>query len=500
MSDMVSNGYLKDKNGKVMEIVDKAARDGVERLIEEIAELKGEAEKEPVTFIPDLTGGYKKDGSFSTANTTRHTDYIPLDGYARIVAKAYIVDTYYALAFFTKEKEILPGVSIVGAGVVTPNEISMAIPEGAAYCMLSNYFGSSNEYSDTYITLYPADIIASPLHGKKIAFLGDSITTTKYATHNYWQLIGEKTGCICLNYGVAKSRLATVEGDDVDSFVTRAAAMDTSADCVVVMGGTNDVGLHTLLGEWASEDVTTFYGAMNALIILLRTNYPGKPIIFCTPIKRKHDTDNGFPDTMADLKAASATEQITMQHCVLAIKAKCARHGIPVIDLAEHSGFSPETPEYYYSESDNLHPSALGYVRIANMVHAELEKQFLYAAVEDDGDGDGSTTNQVKYTSGIQGYVKTDGTIITTGNTWRTDYLALDGVTRIAAQYRIINTAYVLAFYDSNKTLMHDVSIVGAGTDKDYTVDVIPPEGAAYCIFSHYYGSDGYTGWVTLYS
>ena len=42
MSDMVSNGYLKDKNGKVMEIVDKAARDGVERLTEEIKKLKGE--------------------------------------------------------------------------------------------------------------------------------------------------------------------------------------------------------------------------------------------------------------------------------------------------------------------------------------------------------------------------------------------------------------------------------------------------------------------------
>ena len=40
MSDLVSNGYLKDKNGKVMEIVDKAARDGVNRLTEEIAEIK----------------------------------------------------------------------------------------------------------------------------------------------------------------------------------------------------------------------------------------------------------------------------------------------------------------------------------------------------------------------------------------------------------------------------------------------------------------------------
>ena len=151
-----------------------------------------------------------------------------------------------------------------------------------------------------------------------------------------------------------------------------------SADAVLVMGGTNDVGLDTLLGEWDSEDTSTFYGALNALIVLLRANFPGKPIIFCTPIKRKYDTDNGFPDTMADLKTASATEQITMQHCVLAIKAKCAQHGIPVIDLAEHSGFSPLAPEYYRNADDNLHPSALGHVRIANMVQAELEKQFAY--------------------------------------------------------------------------------------------------------------------------
>lgn len=344
-------------------------------------------------------------------------------------------------------------------------------------------------------------MLKSSLYGKKIAFLGDSITTTSYGNPNYWQRIAEKTGMIPLNYGKGKSRFATIETDDVDSFVTRAADMDTSADAVLVMGGTNDVGLSTTLGEWNSEDVSTLYGALNTLIDLLHTNYPGKPIVFCTPIKRKYDTDSGFPDMMTDLKTASATGKVTMQHCVLAIKAKCARRGIPVIDLAEHSGISPETPEYYYSDSDNLHPSALGYVRIANMVQTELEKQFLHQNVENNESGGEEETDGVTYTSGIQGYVKKDGTIITTGNAWRTDYLALDGVTRIAAQYRLIDTAYALAFYDSGKNLMHDVSIIGAGTNKDYTIDVVPPANAAYCIFSHYPGSGGnYVGWVTLYS
>jgi hypothetical protein len=194
-----------------------------------------------------------------------------------------------------------------------------------------------------------------------------------------------------------------------------------------------------------------------------------------------------------------------MQHCVLAIKAKCARHGIPVIDLAEHSGFSPETPEYYYSESDNLHPSALGYVRIANMVHAELEKQFLYVGAETEApdvpdDDEGSTEGQVTYTSGVDGYVKVDGTMSTTSNAWRTDYLALDGVTRIVAQYRLADAGYALAFYDANKTLMPSVSIVGASAEQDNTIDIAPPANAAFCIFSHYMASNGGAGWVTLYS
>lgn len=349
-------------------------------LSEDIAELKGDAKPSEVTYEPNLDGYMRNTGQIwtSTANCY-HTDYIPLDGYNRIVAKAYLISSGYALAFFDAAQTLLHEVSIVGAGGDGhPNSIDMGVPDGAVYCMLSNYLGSDGT-NHAFITLYAedADAVSSVLRGKKIAFLGDSITSTNYTTPNYWQMIEEKTGMLPLNYGVSASRIATVDGDNKESFVTRAAAMDASADAVVVMGGTNDCNLNTVLGEWASTDESTFYGALNALIALLRTNYPGKPIIFCTPIKRKYDTDGGFPATMADLKTTAATEVVTMELCALAIKAKCARHGIPVIDLTDHSGIGAECPEYYI---DNLHPSALGYVRIANMVQAELEKQFMHTA------------------------------------------------------------------------------------------------------------------------
>jgi hypothetical protein len=159
--------------------------------------------------------------------------------------------------------------------------------------------------------------------------------------------------------------------------------MPNTADAVLVMGGTNDAGKGILLGEWASTNTATLYGALNSLIALLRTKYAGKPIIFCTPIKRKGDVDNGFPKTMEDLKIASADTDLDLWHCALAIQAKCAVHGIPVIDLHNASGIG-SGQAIFFREDDVLHPSDVGECRIANMVQPILEQQFLYTTEIED--------------------------------------------------------------------------------------------------------------------
>ena len=203
--------------------------------------------------------------------------------------------------------------------------------------------------------------------------------------------------------------------------------------------------------------------------------------------------DKGFTVGM-EVELASIP---SVTHGELAIKAKCARHGIPVIDLAEHSGFSALTPEYYYSETDNLHPSALGHVRIANMVQAELEKQFRNTTKNPEDEPDTSVT----YVPAIGGGIQVgDGSQLIVNNLCRTDYIALDGYARITATYRLTSNAYALAFYDSNKTLLPNASVIGAGLDSDNNVDMGIPAGAAYCIFSHYAGnSNQWAGSITLH-
>ena len=86
------------------------------------------------------------------------------------------------------------------------------------------------------------------LKGKKIYFLGDSITEGVGASdteHCYVSVFGKLSGAVVKNYGISATRIAcqtenlTTKEPDL-SFVNRADSMDSDADVVVVFGGTND--------------------------------------------------------------------------------------------------------------------------------------------------------------------------------------------------------------------------------------------------------------------
>lgn len=262
--------------------------------------------------------------------------------------------------------------------IVTLNEEIAGNAEGGYAWVSTGHAFVPADYEARILALEAkATTTDSPLKGKTIAVLGDSISSVMYTVPNYWQMIAEKTGCEFLDYGVSGSCIAKGSTSTALSFVERAPSMDASADAVLVMGGTNDHSKGVLLGAWDSTDNTTLYGALNELIALLRTKYNGKPIVFCTPIKNKEELDSGFPKTMADLKASGASTDLLPWHVVLAIQAKCAVHGIPVIDLYNASGIGSGQTVYFRTD-DKWHPSTLGEYRIANMVQPVLEQQFLY--------------------------------------------------------------------------------------------------------------------------
>ena len=208
------------------------------------------------------------------------------------------------------------------------------------------------------------------LKGKKINFLGDSITEGVGTTGQdkcFHQLIKEKHGLSeARNYGVGGSRLAkqvTPSANprhDLD-FPMRAVEMDRDADAIVVFGGTNDFGHGDApIGEMSDRTPDTFYGALHYLYTYLMTEYPFARIFVCTPLHR-------LTENQPDIKGKILSDYAEM------IREVARYYSLPVIDLYDIYGVQPSIDvqrETYMP--DGLHPNDAGHVllseRIANFI------------------------------------------------------------------------------------------------------------------------------------
>lgn len=215
-----------------------------------------------------------------------------------------------------------------------------------------------------------------PLYGKTINVLSDSMGTTDYAVHNWWQRICARYGCTVNNYALNGTTIAyNAERDPKfgDNFATRYVNMTDDADAVIVMGGTNDY--QTPRGAWNDAVNTTFYGALNILCSGLLDKYAGKPIIFMTMPQGKTEYANNILDPLTALKNLTDTGTMSTQIRAEAMKRKCAQYSIPIVDIYNESGINgADTNQIYYY--DNLHPSLIGQERIAEMILPMLCKLF----------------------------------------------------------------------------------------------------------------------------
>ena len=212
------------------------------------------------------------------------------------------------------------------------------------------------------------------LKGKKILFLGDSITEgvgPSDLEHVYWKLLGKRTGAYCVGYGISGTRIARQRSADeyeaAGNFCDRAAKMEDGADIVVVFGGINDF-YHGDAPFGTPEDRTsdTFCGALNVLITTLLEKYPDAVIVFMTPLHTPAEDDhfNG-----RGIRAAG-----TLYDYVDAIIDACGCYAVPVLDLFRLSGIQPKVDiirEKYLP--DGVHPNDAGNLRIAERLEGFLK-------------------------------------------------------------------------------------------------------------------------------
>lgn len=84
----------------------------------------------------------------------------------------------------------------------------------------------------------------------------------------------------------------------------------------------------------------------------------------------------------------------------------------------------------------------------------------------------------------ITGYVRTDGTFSPDANAKRTDYTKVSGYDKIVAFGGISEGGYAVAYYDENKNILADISVIGATNNKEITYTI--PSEAVYFIYSEY--------------
>ena len=217
------------------------------------------------------------------------------------------------------------------------------------------------------------------LKGKKINFLGDSITeghgTSDWGTKPFHQLLRVRCGLAeARNYGKGGTKIArlpVITDNPFDQdFNLRALDMNHDADAVVVFGGTNDFGHGTIpLGDMESRDIHTFYGGLHTLCNFLINTYKDKPIIFMTPLHRLNEVLDHNNRVAEGNKNARP-----LMDFVRAVREVCEFYGIPVLDLYRDCGFYGQS--WAWCEKympDGLHPSDAGHELIANKLQRFLE-------------------------------------------------------------------------------------------------------------------------------
>ena len=175
----------------------------------------------------------------------------------------------------------------------------------------------------------------SILHGKTIVAIGDSLFHgSKDCKGNTWlEMLAKKHEMTLYNYGQNGNTLAaqSVEEQPLPPMCVRYADMADGADYVVVLGGANDKRLSVPIGDDNSEDINTFCGAMNVLILGLTAKYPKARILFMTNYNRWPSKNKlGY----SDIDYVNAMERI------------CRKYSMPCFNNYKECGISFQIPAH----------------------------------------------------------------------------------------------------------------------------------------------------------
>ena len=238
-------------------------------------------------------------------------------------------------------------------------------------------------------------------NGKKVCFLGDSITEGVGIDkeYTYWKELERRLGIVPYAYGVSGAKVC----DLLIQAEKAARDVGADADAVFIFAGTNDFFLCTPIGEWYTEteksvvathdeagnpvtekrkyrefcfDMSTYKGSINSVMFNIRRYFPTAQIVIMTPIHRAFASFGPFNIQYDEMHSNSIGH--FFDEYVSIIKEAAGIWATELIDLYGVSGFFPlndDNAKAYFcsTETDRLHPNADGHRRIAKIIEKRLE-------------------------------------------------------------------------------------------------------------------------------
>lgn len=237
--------------------------------------------------------------------------------------------------------------------------------------------------------------LSTPWNGKRIAFLGDSMTDPANTSSQlkYWNYLDSLMGI--------RPAVFARSGFRWDGIYRKAVELHDSIspselDAIFIWAGTNDWNGSVPPGSFYTETLdsvsvngqramrlhrhtsmtdSTFCGNINRTLAYLKTHYPTQLIVVMTPIHRGYARFSARNEQPSE--EWSNAHGLFIDDYVNLLMRGARLWSVPVIDLFGESGIMPDidsnTPFIHDPESDRLHPSDIGHYRIARIIQSRLK-------------------------------------------------------------------------------------------------------------------------------
>ncbi len=270
-----------------------------------------------------------------------------------------------------------------GTGYVRVVAATGVYDDGIELATINQPFTAADYMKMFNITLPGQTSSSSPLSGKKMLFMGDSISygsgdsASPFRTGRAWAgRIADLTGAITTNASVSGAKVSFQNGDDNWVYSQYVPHQNTKFDIIVMHGGVNDARHLRPVGKLSEgtdeatlkKNQSNYAGGLEWIFYNVKKTNPDAKLFFIA---------NHRLDGHATGKAKNMSEYFNIA------KDACEKWGIIFIDLYNNKELNDklETTTTKYLP-DTLHLNAAGYDIITPYIIAELEAGLTAPPVE----------------------------------------------------------------------------------------------------------------------